>query len=84
MIVQISIICKNSMFSRMGCESSNLHVHIEPAKYALKGAMRVFDIVPLEKVVDLPPVLVNKPNKIEELVNQKAMYEPQRLNCLYK
>ena len=50
---------------------------IQPVETAF-GAVRAYDIVPMENEVDLLALFATKRDKIEELIHQNTMYEPQK------
>ena len=50
---------------------------IQPVETAF-GAVRTYDIVPMENKVVLLALFVTKRDKIEELIHQNNMYEPQK------
>ena len=45
----------------------------QPVETAFDGAVRVYDIVPMENEVDLLALFVTKRDDIEELIRQKTM-----------
>ena len=50
---------------------------IQPVETAF-GAVRAYDIVPMENEVVLVALFATKRDKIEELIHQNTMYEPQK------
>ena len=57
--------------------SREILTSIQP-ETAFDGAVRAYDIVPMETEVDLLALFVTKRDEIEELILQNTMYEPQK------
>ena len=57
--------------------SREILTSIQP-ETAFDGAVRTYDIVPMETEVDLLALFVTKRDQIEELILQNTIYEPQK------
>ena len=57
--------------------SREILTSIQP-ETAFDGAVRTYDIMPMEIEVDLQTLFVTKRGAIEELIHQNNMYEPQK------
>ena len=70
-------ICETNTVCHAWDVSREVLSSIQP-ETAFDGAVRTYDIVPMETEVDLLALFVTKREDIEELIVQNTMYEPQK------
>ena len=71
------MICETNTVCRAWDVSREVLSSIQP-ETAFDGAVRTYDIVPMETELDLLALFVTKREDIEELIVQNTMYEPQK------